>query len=124
MTEHDIIDPERPTGVDAGRRDLLAVDLRIEDHAPNEKIADLPRLLTTEGSGPFGGEAPGDLCHHAPWRNLALLRSGSRWSRGPVRLVRPGGGPGPLPARGGFPPRVERLGRAAPSEPDTGAVPG
>jgi hypothetical protein len=45
---------------------LLPLSLLVEDYAANEKIVYLPRKLTTEGSGPFGNEAPGDLCHYAP----------------------------------------------------------
>ena len=34
---------------------------KIENYADNEKIADLPRKLTEQGSGPFGDEAPSVL---------------------------------------------------------------
>lgn len=96
-------------------RDLLSMlllDLTIEDDSTNEKIAHLPRRLTEEGSGPFGGEAPGDLCYFAPWGNLALFHSGYRWSGGLIRLGRLGrldGGPGPLLTPGNHPLRVERI---------------
>ena len=52
---------------------LLPLDLTIDDYGNNEKIAYLPRKLTEEGSGPFGNEAPGDLCYFAPWGNLAMF---------------------------------------------------
>lgn len=94
-------------------RDLLAtlpLDLTIEDYAHNEKIVHLPRRLTEEGSGPFAGEAPGDLCYYAPWGNLALFYDSYRWSRGLIRLGRLDGGPGPLRTRGTHPVRIEPTG--------------
>jgi len=88
---------------------LLPLDLTIDNHGNNEKIAYLPRKLTEEGSGPFGHEAPGDLCYFAPWGNLALFYAGYRWSEGLIRLGRFEGGFEPLRTRGKFSLRVERL---------------
>ena len=88
---------------------MLPLDLTIEDYSTNEKIAYLPRKLTEEGSGPFTGEAPGDLCYYAPWGNLAFFHAGYRYSRGLVRLGSLDGGIEPLLARGKFPLRIERL---------------
>jgi hypothetical protein len=88
---------------------MLPLDLTITDYSTNEKIAYLPRKLTEEGSGPFGGEAPGDLCYYAPWGNLAFFHAGYRYSRGLIRLGRLEGGVEPLLVRGGFPLRVELL---------------
>jgi hypothetical protein len=51
---------------------MLPLDLTIDDHSTNEKIAYLPRKLTEDGSGPFGNERPGDLGYFAPWGNLAF----------------------------------------------------
>ncbi|UFS68256.1 MFS transporter (plasmid) [Paracoccus denitrificans] len=93
-------------------RDLLSMlplDLAITDYSTNEKIAYLPRKLTEEGSGPFGNEAPGDLCYYAPWGNLALFHASYRWSRGLIPLGRLNGGPAPLLLRGAYPLRVEPL---------------
>ncbi|HMR34392.1 MAG TPA: cyclophilin-like fold protein [Geminicoccus sp.] len=88
---------------------MLPLDLTIEDYSTNEKIAYLPRKLTEEGSGPFTGEAPGDLCYYAPWGNLAFFHAGYRYSRGLVRLGRLDGGIEPLLTRGEFPLRIEHL---------------
>jgi hypothetical protein len=52
---------------------MLSLELTIEDHSNNEKIARLPRKLAEEGSGPFTREAAGDLCYCAPWGNLAFF---------------------------------------------------
>ena len=94
----------------AAARDLLTMlplDLTIEDYADNEKIARLPRKLTEDGSGPFGNEAPGDLCYYAPWANLAFFYAGYRYSQGLIRLGRLDSGLGPLLTRGRFPLRIE-----------------
>lgn len=88
---------------------MLPLDLTIEDYSTNEKIAYLPRKLTEEGSGPFGNEAPGDLCYYAPWGNLALFHAAYRWSRGLIRLGRLDGGPAPLLLRGEYPLRIDPL---------------
>ena len=88
---------------------MLPLDLMITDYSTNEKIATLPRKLTEDGSGRFGGEAPGDLCYYAPWGNLALFHGPYRWSRGLIRLGRLDGGPAPLLVRGEHPLRIETL---------------
>ena len=88
---------------------MLPLDLTITDYSTNEKIAYLPRKLSEDGSGPFGDEAPGDLCYYAPWGNLAFFHAGYRYSRGLIRLGRLDGGVEPLLLRGEFPLRVELL---------------
>ena len=88
---------------------MLPLDLSIDDYASNEKIAYLPRKLTEEGAGPFGNEAPGDLCYYAPWGNLVFFYAGYSWSSGLIRLGRLDGGVEPLLARGEFPLRIEPL---------------
>lgn len=87
---------------------MLPLDLKIDDYSNNEKIAYLPRKLTTEGSGPFGNEAPGDLCYYVPWGNLAFFYAGYRYSSGLIRLGRLDGTE-PLLTRGAFQLRAERL---------------
>lgn len=87
---------------------MLPLDLSIDNYADNEKIAYLPRKLTEDGSGPFGNEAPGDLCYYAPWGNLALFHGGYRWSEGLIRLGRFEGGHEPLLTRGKFLLKIER----------------
>jgi hypothetical protein len=87
---------------------MLPLDLKIDDYSNNEKIAYLPRKLTTDGSGPFGNEAPGDLGYYAPWGNLAFFYAGYRYSGGLIRLGRLDAGVEPLLTRGAFPLRAER----------------
>lgn len=86
---------------------LLPLDLSIDDYAANEKIAYLPRKLTEAESGPFGNEAPGDLCYYAPWGNLAFFYDSYRYSRGLIRIGRLDGGYEPLLTRGKFPLRID-----------------
>jgi len=81
---------------------MLPLDLTIDDYSTNEKISYLPRKLTEQGAGPFGDEAPGDLCYYAPWGNLAFFYGSYRYSRGLIRLGRIDGGIAPLLVRGKF----------------------
>jgi hypothetical protein len=93
-------------------RDLVSMlpqDLTIADYSTNEKIAYLPRKLTEEGSGRFGGEAIGDLCYYAPWGNLAMFHGPYRSSHGLIRLGRLDQGPAPLLVRGEHLLRVDIL---------------
>jgi len=85
-------------------------DLTIDNYSNNEKISDLPRKLTEDGSGPFGNELPGDLCYYAPWGNLAFFYAGYRWSRGLIRLGRIDGSFKPLLTRGAFPLQITLIG--------------
>ncbi len=88
---------------------MLPLDLKIDDYSNNEKVSYLPRKLTTDGSGRFGNEAPGDLCYYVPWGNLAFFYAGYRYSGGLIRLGRLDGGTQPLLTRGVFPLRAERI---------------
>lgn len=57
---------------------LLPLNLIIEDYASTEKISDLPKRLSTEGS-PDG---------FAPWGNLAIFYRHFRYSPGLIRIGR------------------------------------
>jgi hypothetical protein len=87
---------------------LLPLDLTIDDHGNNEKIAYLPRKLTEDGSGPFDNERPGDLCYFRSWGNLAMFYADYRWE-GLIRLGHFEGSFEPLLVRGKFPLRIERI---------------
>ena len=88
---------------------MLPLDLMIDDYANNEKIAYLPRKLVEDGSAPFSGEDPGDLCYYVPWGNLAFYHSHYAFSRGLIRLGRLDGGTATLLTRGKYPLRIEAL---------------
>jgi hypothetical protein len=67
---------------------LLPLTLTLEDYAKTEKIAYLPRKLSTAGA-PRGIEAhAGDVAYYAPWGNLALFHRDFEYSRGLVTLGR------------------------------------
>ncbi|MDQ0585674.1 cyclophilin-like fold protein [Streptomyces rishiriensis] len=56
----------------------LPLTLRLTDFHQNEKIADLPRRLSTSGAPSGVHPRTGDLAFYVPWGNLALYyRDGS-----------------------------------------------
>jgi hypothetical protein len=67
---------------------LLPLALTLEDYASTEKIADLPRRLSTKGAPPGTDAAMGDVSYYAPWGNLALFYRPARYASGLVRLGR------------------------------------
>lgn len=87
---------------------LLPLDLKISDFGGNEKIAHLPRKLTTEGHGPFDNEQPYDLCYYMPWGNLAMFHAAYKHP-GLIRLGRFDDGFEALLVPGDFTLRIERI---------------
>ncbi|MDL5206442.1 cyclophilin-like fold protein [Streptomyces sp. ALI-76-A] len=53
--------------------ELLPLSLDLEDFHQTERIADLPRRLTTSGAPEPRAPKAGDLTYYAPWGNLALF---------------------------------------------------
>jgi hypothetical protein len=52
---------------------LLPLTLKLDDYASTEKIAYLPKKLTTQGA-PVGTDPEvGDITYYAPWGNLAIF---------------------------------------------------
>jgi hypothetical protein len=95
-------------GTAAGRdfAALLPLSLTLTDYADIERIADLPRKLSTAGAPAGMAPKAGDISYYAPWGNLAIfVEDGKGSSRGLVRLGRVDTGlpalrrPGPLKAR-------------------------
>lgn len=67
---------------------MLPLTVTLEDYASTEKIAYLPKRLSTEGA-PDGIEPKkGDLTYYAPWGNLALFQKDFRYSSGLLKLGR------------------------------------
>jgi len=67
---------------------LLPLNLTLKDYASTEKIADLPRKLSTR-SAPAGIDPDvGDITYYAPWGNLAIFYRDFGYSTGLVRLGR------------------------------------
>jgi hypothetical protein len=81
---------------------LLPLALTLEDYAATEKIAYLPRKLSTAGAPRGTGAHAGDVTYYAPWGNLALFHKDFEFSPGLVMLGRLDAGvetlrrPGPL----------------------------
>jgi hypothetical protein len=67
---------------------MLPLELAARDFAGSEKIADLPRRLSTAHSAARVDPAPGDLYYYSPWGNLAIYYRAATWSEGLVRLGR------------------------------------
>jgi hypothetical protein len=67
---------------------LLPLTLRLKDYEATEKIADLPRQLTTAGVPDSYTSSAGDICFYAPWGNLAFFYKAGAPSQGLVRLGR------------------------------------
>jgi len=65
---------------------LLPLALTLTDYAATEKISDLPRRLSTEGTPPGTEPAVGTLAYYAPWGNLALFYRDAGYANGLVRL--------------------------------------
>ncbi|MGY0064128.1 cyclophilin-like fold protein [Streptomyces sp. LZ34] len=52
---------------------LLPLTLNLSDFHRTERIADLPRRLSTAGAPDAAAAKAGDLAYYAPWGNLALF---------------------------------------------------
>jgi hypothetical protein len=65
---------------------LLPLRLCLVDYDATEKIADLPRVLTTAGAPAATAPVAGDICLYAPWGNLAVFYQDGVTSPGLVRL--------------------------------------
>lgn len=71
---------------------LLPLSVTLEDYASTEKIATLPRRLSTTGAPAGSDPDAGDIAYYAPWGNLAIYYRDFRYSDGLVKLGRLDGG--------------------------------
>jgi len=69
-------------------RSLLPLTLTLEDYAATEKIAYLPRKLSTEGVPPGFDPSVGDVTYYAPWGNLAIFHKDAPYAEGLIQLGR------------------------------------
>ncbi|WP_082447809.1 cyclophilin-like fold protein [Xylophilus sp. Leaf220] len=67
---------------------LLPLDLLLNDYEATEKIAHLPRRLSTVGAPTSWTPSAGDIAYYAPWGNLAIFYAPGPLSEGLVRLGR------------------------------------
>lgn len=64
----------------------LPLTLQAEEYAGTEKIAYLPRKLSTDNAPDGYTPTTGDLTYYAPWGNLALFYRDFSYSRGLIAL--------------------------------------
>jgi hypothetical protein len=69
-------------------RDLLPLQLTLQDYAGKEKISHLPRRLDVTTAPPGAAGAIGDIAYDAPWGNLALVYRDAPYADGLVTLGR------------------------------------
>lgn len=89
---------------------LVPLTLHLEDYAGTEKIASLPRRLTTAGATSGYTPSAGDLAYYAPWGNLAFFYKPFAYSSGLIMLGRLEAGVEQLAAPGR---RIAELRRSA-----------
>ncbi|MET8274686.1 cyclophilin-like fold protein [Streptomyces sp. NPDC079189] len=65
---------------------LLPLTLDLDDFQNTERVADLPRKLSTDGAPQSSDPKAGDLAFYAPWGNLALFHRDGHPSPGLVIL--------------------------------------
>lgn len=65
---------------------MLPLTVTLEDFAATEKIAYLPRKLSTQRAPSGIDPKAGDVTYYAPWGNLALFHKDFRHSPGLVKL--------------------------------------
>lgn len=90
---------------------LLPLTLDLDDYASTEKIAQLPRKLSTAGAPAGITPVIGDITYYAPWGNLAIFYKGFGYSSGLVKLGHIEGDVQVLRGRGPLKARIEAAGK-------------
>ena len=67
---------------------LLPMEIALTDYNRTEKVANLPRPLSTAGAPAGADPIVGDLAYYAPWGNLAIYYRDFAYSPGLVRFGR------------------------------------
>jgi hypothetical protein len=67
---------------------LLPITLTLDDYAATEKIAYLPRKLSTAGAPTGSDPSVEDIAYYAPWGNLAIFYKDAPYAKGLVPLGR------------------------------------
>jgi hypothetical protein len=88
---------------------LLPLTLTLEDYAATEKIAYLPRKLSTAGAPAGFDPSIGDITYYAPWGNLAIFYRDFSYSEGLVNLGRIDSGIEALNVRGSSKVTIEAI---------------
>lgn len=90
---------------------LLPLTLDLEDYAATEKIAQLPKKLSTTGAPAGMTPTIGDITYYAPWGNLAIFNKDFGHSAGLVKLGRIEGDIQVLRGRGSLKAHIEAVGK-------------
>jgi len=88
---------------------LLPLTLTLEDYSSTEKIAKLPKKLSTSGAPAGIDPDVGDITYYAPWGNLAIFYRDFGYATGLVKLGRIDGGIDALAARGALKVTIESM---------------
>jgi len=70
-------------------RDLVAqlpLTLTLSDYAGTEKVAQLPKKLSTKGAPAGFDPSVGDVTYYAPWGNLAIFYKDFGYAKGLISL--------------------------------------
>lgn len=89
---------------------MLPLTLTLEDYASTEKIAYLPRKLSTQGAPAGIDPQVGDISYYTPWGNVALFYRDFGYSTGLIRLGRLDAGIELLGGRGSIKATIEAVG--------------
>lgn len=90
---------------------LLPMTLTLEDYASTEKIAYLPKKLSTQGAPAGVDPDVGDITYYAPWGNLAIFYRDFGYSAGLIKLGRFDAGIEALDVRGSLKVAIEAIGK-------------
>jgi hypothetical protein len=88
---------------------LLPLSLTLSDYDVIERIADLPRKLSTQGAPEGMAPVTGELAHYAPWGNLAIFVQPRSYSRSLLPLGKVDEGLSILAQHGPYPVRIEHF---------------
>jgi len=88
---------------------LLPLSLTMTDYARIERVADLPRKLSTQGAPDGMAPAAGELTHYAPWGNLAIFIEPRSFSRSLLPLGKVNEGLSILAQPGPYQVLIERI---------------
>jgi hypothetical protein len=89
---------------------LLPLSLTMSDYDTIERVADLPRKLSTQGAPDGMTPVAGELTHYAPWGNLAIFVQPRSYSHRLLPLGKVDEGLSVLAQHGPCQVRIERVG--------------
>jgi hypothetical protein len=88
---------------------LLPLSLTLGEYAGIERVADLPRKLSTQGAPDSMTPQTGDIAHYAPWGNLAIFVGDGSYSKNLLPLGKITEGLSVLARPAPYKVRIERI---------------